>query len=162
MKLISMTDFVLEQKEIWNNSNNSDLNDTGRCIRRTAKYANFLKQPLEIWMFVPCDEEGGFFEEPICYVDWVYCNENGLEKWFSNENELNQYQQAKERCLFEGFEYNSETEQLKKGRLFLFFSTNFCEAYLDGDTKYLEFIEEIADYDLQLTLTAQKQIGCDH
>ena len=45
--LISMVDFILEQHEQCISSTNA-----------TYKYANFLKQPLELWMFVPCDENG--------------------------------------------------------------------------------------------------------
>ena len=42
MKLISMTDFVLYKKE---------------SHTQIMKYAKFLKQPLTLGMFVPCDEE---------------------------------------------------------------------------------------------------------
>lgn len=60
MKLISMTDFVILQnislanKEIKHNE----------CGLRILKYANFLKQPLILGMFVPCDENGNVLEEP--------------------------------------------------------------------------------------------------
>jgi hypothetical protein len=74
MKLISMTDFVLEQNNFKVFRNQQILN-----------YANFLKQPLELWMFVPCDENGDVLEEP-------------KTKWKSNE----------ERCLFND-EFNKET-----------------------------------------------------
>jgi len=145
MKLISMTGFVLEQYEKIEYEGNLPTFTTS-----VHNYAQFLKQPLELWMFVPCKLVDGV---------WVVLEEpKEYNKWHMDE----EYQQAKERCLFEGFEYNNETEQLKKGRLFLFFSPSCCEVYLDGDTEYLEFIEEIADYDIQLTTTAQKQIGCDH
>ena len=40
MKLISMTDFVLYKKE---------------SHTQIMKYAKFLKQPLTLGMFVPCD-----------------------------------------------------------------------------------------------------------
>ena len=48
MKLISMTAFVLEdeKKTNWNSYN------------LIVAYAKFLKQPLELWMFVPVDENG--------------------------------------------------------------------------------------------------------
>lgn len=85
MKLISMTDFVLEI------GNKTPLilpkgapDQIYREQREIFSYANFLKQPLELWMFVPCDEEG----KPITEVQ--------IEKW----NQEEQYQKEKERVLF--------------------------------------------------------------
>jgi|688.fasta_scaffold717292_3 hypothetical protein len=75
--LISMTDFVLEQRKIFKTDN----------IRRfwaCENYAKFLKQPLELWMFVPCDSEDNVLEEPISH-------------------QLETYEKAKERCLFHGY-----------------------------------------------------------
>jgi len=49
MKLISMTDFVLESnKKIAQSHSRVD------CGNLIFNYAKFLKQPLELWMFVPC------------------------------------------------------------------------------------------------------------
>ena len=79
-----MTDFVLEQGKKENTNN----------IRRfwnCENYANFIKQKPEILMFIPCDENGNVLEEPIETI-------GGVEMYSKR------YQQAKERCLFEGFE----------------------------------------------------------
>jgi hypothetical protein len=152
--LISMTDFVLEQYKTKSISS--------ATFYSIVAYANFLKQPLELWMFVSCDDEGNILEIPDLNSMKYDINISEVETdtdYQLYDNDILEYQQAKERCLFDGWEYNSETEQLKKGRLFLFFSPNFCETYLDGNTEYLEFIEEIAKYDLELTATGQKQIG---
>ena len=56
--LIGMTDFVLKQYE-------QCISSTGR----TYNYAKFLSQKLELWMFVPCDEDGNVFEE--CSVKYA-------------------------------------------------------------------------------------------
>lgn len=61
-------------------------------------YSKFLKQPLELWMFVPCELVDGVWEvleEPDCNLD-------------IRMDELKKYRQAKERCLFvwqKGFDY---------------------------------------------------------
>lgn len=59
-KLISMTDFVLEQEKrlgLWG--------DTYKDFtEKTSKYAQFLKQPLTLGMFVPCGEDGKVLEHP--------------------------------------------------------------------------------------------------
>lgn len=54
MKLISMTDFVIQKR--------SELmfKELGKAC---CKYAQFLKQPLKLEMFVPCDEDGNVLEE---------------------------------------------------------------------------------------------------
>lgn len=52
MELISMTDFVLEQSE----SIKSDMIGYGEFIDKVVNYANFLKQPLKLEMFVPCND----------------------------------------------------------------------------------------------------------
>lgn len=55
MKLISLTDFVINEWSI-------DLTIESR--KRIYNYAKFLKQPLTLGMFVPCDEDGNILEEP--------------------------------------------------------------------------------------------------
>lgn len=75
MKLISMTDFVLSRD---NSRSNSE-----EALHEITQYANFLKQPLKLEMFVPCDDNGSVLENPICQL------------------ELEQYRKAKEKVLFE-------------------------------------------------------------
>ena len=74
-KLIGMTDFVCENTYKW---------------ELILNYANFLKQPQEKWMFVPCDEDGNLLKEIKPYQDNYY-----------------KYQQAKERVLFEGLDLDA-------------------------------------------------------
>lgn len=100
--LVSMVDFVFEQQK--NHLSLRDFNITN--------YANFLKQPLELWMFIPCDEDGSVLEKPeMVYNVDVFGVYNGL---FQNKNEyIKQYQKAKERCLFEGFEVGFRISEKK-------------------------------------------------
>ena len=63
MKLISMTNFVLEQKE----NNKIDLQQ--RFIN-SYNYANFLKQPLDLGMFVTCDEHTKL--EKVLFCNFKY------------------------------------------------------------------------------------------
>lgn len=83
-KLISMTDFVLEQ----GNPSNTD----SQFADKVMGYANFIKKPLKLEMFVPCDEDGYVLEEPIDSI-------GGVELYSER------YKQAKEKVLFEGFEF---------------------------------------------------------
>ena len=108
--LISMTDFVLEQGETY--TIDTDQGDW-YCMElekldKIRKYAKFLKQKLELWMFVPCDENGDVLEVVPYYAD-------GIEK-------VNEYKKAKERCLFEGFKSVPFSNSVKKGNYIIDFN----------------------------------------
>ena len=99
MKLISMTSFVLEQNKILE----TYVNHLRKPLfEKIVNYAKFLKQPLKLEMFVPCDEEGNVLEEPKRWKDYLQYPDSfdGNKEW----DELYDYQQAKEKVLFEGFE----------------------------------------------------------
>ncbi len=107
MDLMPMTDFVLQQHK------ESETN--GQYIRTTFKYANFLKRPLTLGMFVPCDLEGNVLKNPNNQPNTSFTSEkhyeNGQIETFYDEDYFNEclieYQQAKERVLFkleEGFD----------------------------------------------------------
>jgi hypothetical protein len=49
MELISMTDFVLGQKEKFSNDNDREMWD---YLKAQFRYAEFLKQPLTLGMFL--------------------------------------------------------------------------------------------------------------
>lgn len=150
--LISMTDFVLEQRKIYE----GDFEDLADLYYR---YAKFLKQPLELWMFVPCDEDGNVLEIP-------QPTEGDDGNW-NYQARFSKYQQAKERCLFDGFEFTESQKYstingiknsvhwYTKNRLYL---TTKKE---DGYHSYFQLftIEDLIQCDVQLNQTAQKQIG---
>lgn len=118
MKLISMTDFVLEQ-------NNKTI--PAICFKDCVlNYAKFLKQSLELWMFVPCDEDGDVLVEPERYRHQL-----NFDEWEDryDKKEVLEFQQAKERVLFEGFKiifYDDKPHALDhvNGSLFISQLTN--------------------------------------
>lgn len=116
MKLISTTDFVLEQSEYIK----SDMIGYGEFIDKVVNYAKFLKQPLKLEMFVPCVNE-----EPFNY---------------SKHGNAEQYEKAKEKVLFEGWE-----KRIKDYKLF--------KEHLDS----FNSIEDVIGWDLTLTPNATKQ-----
>jgi hypothetical protein len=82
-----MTDFVLEQHEQCISSNG-----------RTYNYANFLKQPLTLEMFVPCDNDGNVLKEVISFDPDI------SSQYYSYQIYQNQlFQEAKVKVLFKGF-----------------------------------------------------------
>ena len=82
MKLISMTDFVFSQ---------NTQNTSARRLSEIIGYATFLKRPLTLGMFVPCDDNGNVLEEPE--ID---------DKRINNYNVIN-YSEAESKVIFEGF-----------------------------------------------------------
>jgi len=115
--LISMVDFVLEK--------NKAEEVTRQSYIECSKYAIFLKQPLKLGMFVPCDLDGNVLED--------------ANRSTHTDIECLEYQQAKERCLFEGF---TQAE------------VSYILSCSDNKT-----VEDIVDYNPKLTATALKQIG---
>ena len=99
MKLISMTDFVLEQSnKIGSIKSPNYINSHFECLSSIKKYAHFLKQPLKLEMFVPIDDKGNVLEKPISpkYFDPTEPVPEEVEQEFYN------YDKSKEKVLFEG------------------------------------------------------------
>lgn len=123
-KLISMVDFCLEQRK----THTGDFEDYCDLI---CRYAKFIKQPLALWMFVPCDLYGNVLEEKKPFQDKYY-----------------EYQEAIERCLFEGFEMDNSFVTHKSHNSFFYPISCLHEQTIEGLVKY----------NLELTTTAQKEI----
>ncbi len=97
IKLISMTDFVLTHDRLF--ILDSDLKFSDRKIikeKRITNYAKFLKQPLKLEMFVPCDEDGN----PFNYKEILGQVMEGTNSW-------SEYKQAEERVLFKGIDLDT-------------------------------------------------------
>lgn len=149
-KLISMVDFVLKQ------SNNENLekhlcNENGHQFMNywhsVFSYAKFIKQPLKLGMFVPCDENDVPLDIPFNYD--AYLMSMLKEDFNYNEIDCMQYKQAKDRVLFEGFVYE------KNGYVFNVNSPFECR--FDEESLENGIIEDIVKYDLTLTASAIKQ-----
>ena len=87
MKLISMTEFVLEQEQ----PTYLQKEEFEDVFYKIHNYANFLKQPLKLSMFIPCDEFGNVLIKP----------EEHLENRSLYFKELEIYQKAKERVFIQ-------------------------------------------------------------
>lgn len=154
-----MTDFVLKIHEIEpkavNFSSITDIrNHRLNSYSKIINYTNFLKQPLELWMFVACDEKGNVLEEPINYS--AYENELSREDYSYNFIDCVNFRQAKERVLFDvRLVYNDkgDTSLYVEEQLFghAFYIT------MDGETT-IEYLLEFTKT-LELTPNAIKQLG---
>lgn len=97
-RLKSMTDFVLNQKQSESFNEKTFINEALISLEKIRNYANFLKRPLKLEMFVPCDEYGNVLKEPKRWEDYLQYPDSfdGNKEWY----ELYDYQQAKEKVLF--------------------------------------------------------------
>lgn len=138
-KLISMTDFVLEQEKSYSHVTRDIKKNPFLLI---VDYAKFLQRPLTIQMFVPCDKNGNYFLEiphKKSYKDYF------SGKWQS-------YEDGKERVLFHGFNYNSQEQTIEYGGGCWSFDKN------DIENQTIESFGGI-EYKIELTSSAIKQIG---
>lgn len=137
IKLQSMVDFVLEQVDKLKSESSSHIPSARLSyIRSTSLYAKFLKQPLTLGMFVPCDENGKVLEEP-----------ENPKKSPEHMRKYDSYVKAKERVLFEGFYLEHNSVMTPQG------------GYLDVGNLKQKTVETIVGANLTLTQSAIKQIG---
>jgi len=135
-KLIPMTDYVLEQEKQW-------YEMTPAEVMGIFNYANFLKLLLKLWMFVPCDVDVLKEPDEDNSKYWNVTADGNFNHGLFNED-IEQYQQAKERVLFHSMEELPRTK-----RQFLSWTS-----YNNYKT-----VECIIKYNVTLTPNALKQIG---
>ena len=105
-------------------------------MKSVVDYANFLKQPLTLGMFIPCDKEGNVLEEPDCKEDY-YRDANGLA--YNYFEDRKKWLEAKERVLFEGFEIiksKHKGKRIKKEHIEMAFYNDYVKIdYIDSSFK---------------------------
>ena len=155
--LQSMTDFVLKIDGIVKQHEDQDIDDWSlNCFGVIENYAKFLKQPLQLCFFVPCDENGNVLEEPKRWNDYLQFPDSfdGNKEW----GELYNYELAIERVLFKGFEF---IRTINHRELMP------CNRFLKNDeywnvkfpNRNIEFLIIEFEQKIELTDSAIKQIG---
>jgi hypothetical protein len=96
--LTSMTDFVLRQ-----GLHSTLMMEKG--MFNCHKYANFLKRPLELGMFIPCDKEGNVLEDP----ELTLSQGDGFTYYQASDEDFQIYGEAEDRVLFEGNKFRIVT-----------------------------------------------------
>lgn len=137
-----MTDFVLEQYK-------NPLQDDQKAYENIIKYAEFIRKPLTLGMFVPCDADGDVFIKPN-ELEYQLANEEHMaSKWV-----VNAYQEAKEKVLFKGFEWDFNDKSVNmamKSGIWIF-------GVEDIENTNVESFGGIEN-EIELTESAIKQIG---
>ena len=155
-RLISMTDFVLEQNTKWEYET-----DAMTHLSIIIGYAEFLKQPLTLGMFVPCDEDGNIMDEPKTCCSGRECGCMGMPYNYFSREELNGYEEALNRVLFEGFHLIGDKEIELKGtdNWFVFNEKSIEFSNEFSQEKYVYKVDDLVELELILTESAKKQIG---
>lgn len=143
MKLQSMTDYVLAEKLMLNiKGYEKDF------ISKTFNYANFLKLPLTLGMFIQKDENGNVLEEPKGWK--AYIQTNGWKSLHPDALERCRiFAEAKKRVIFDGF----EIIDTYLGSFKLFYD-GFEYIFYNSDN-----VESIIKYNLTITENAVKKYG---
>jgi hypothetical protein len=165
-KLISMGDFVLEQDKLIlklspSRSSVTQCNEfTALKLDRITNYANFLKQPLTLSMFVPCDEDGNILEFP----EYEKYGEKEQDKY---NIDMKVYLESKDRVLFEGFYVNHPNIENDDWTPSICYA-NILHVFWKYDfekewklSKGLFTIQDLCKYNLPLTETALKNYKHD-
>lgn len=156
--LVSMTDFVISQIKT-----ESTVNDSfKKYLADIRNYALFLKQPLTLGMFVPCDEKENVLEEPKGFNEW---HKWGISSKLEHSEiiDCQKYWKAKEKVLFKGFEVNTLLDDTTKrltspnGRFNIAWYNSEKGWYLSNGIEGM-IVEELLNLDLELTESAIKQI----
>ena len=145
--LVPMTDFVIEYAPKFNPFG---TDEQILCLDYIHNYAKFLKQPLKLEMFVPCNENGNVLEEPKRWKDYLQYPDSfdGNKEW----DELYDYQQAKEKVLFEGFKPYEDYECAKYEDVYV------DEEVCDGKFTIEELIKDVGKTKIKLSQTALNAI----
>jgi hypothetical protein len=147
MKLISMTQFVEQSHQMYTDG----VKTAHEVLKMNYGYCLFLSRPLELGMFVPCDEEGNVLEEPD-FLDGSY-DDNGfgdVDK-FRYKQDMLEYQQAKDSVLFDCEEFEDEDDI--RGVI-----NDGTDGTAELEDLTVEELTLVWAYTIRLTPTALKQI----
>ncbi|MDV3568145.1 hypothetical protein CMU71_14725 [Elizabethkingia anophelis] len=159
-KLILMTEFVEKYTApVVSDNQSSEVAKLLNNLKLISNYNKFLKQPLTLGMFVPVDERGKPYD--MQEVE-VWKNHSQYSTHYRQELEF--FEQACERVLFEGFkllsDYNGMYRLRNTQNVDITFDSYGCyaEPFDSIPGKRINTIEEITYLELTLTATAIKSI----
>ena len=147
-RLKSMTDFVIDVGNMENYPSHE------KALSWIYNYATFLKKPLKLGYFIPCDENDVPLEEPINFEVWerLHFNNGKTEKGTIGFKEHEKYDAYLERVLFKGFEYDKENDWVTYNEFARFFVSELQNGKVED-------LHELITEKVKLTKTAKKEIG---
>ena len=151
--LIPMTDFVLHFANQRASSKVENIvPDLLKINEYIFNYAKFLKQPLKLEMFVPCDEDGNLWEYPPTKEEWEWAQKDSADAKQSFKQKEYYYEKAKEKVLFEGFEPYEDYKCAKYEEVYV------DEEVCDGKFTVEDLIKDVGKTKIKLSQTALDSI----
>lgn len=155
-----MTDFVLNQKQSESFNEKTFINEALISLENIRNYAKFLKQPLKLEMFFPCDNDDEILKpQYIAGKEEIY-NEFVHE---ASMDKVKEYNDAKEKVLFEGFYIkrgSSNTDNMTTYLMHNYFGEIAFKKDWKDEWEFIEDLESLSNFgELELTESAVKQIG---
>ena len=117
--------------------------------RLRENFDNFLEKPLKLGYFIACDENDVPLEEPIYSIINYGASPESI-KYYEADKKL--FEEAKQRVLFEGFEYDKENDWVTYNEFARFFVSELQNGKVEDLFKLIK--DEIT-----LTETSKKEIG---
>jgi hypothetical protein len=168
-KLIALIDFVLGIEQIMPFEPLKEAVAT--YIERfwlINKFANFLKQPPTINMFVPAKKVDGVWvvlEEPKDYKDIL--SQGSRVYHYDDIKKAEEYQEAQSRVIFEGFEISYQDKyktvlSFENCRVCFGSKNIFLGKHKDNriyNSKIITTIEPLTEFNLTLTEAIAKKLG---
>lgn len=163
MTLKPLSDYILE----LNKKRKNDLISVFDFAHLVVKYTEFLKQPLTLGMFVPVDKHGIVLEPLQFCCTGSDCGCMGMPVNVSSQEEIDEYYQAEDKVLFNGFRSKPAINEVFNDSLKLtiyletFQFMNVHENGLGGGDLIGSTIESLshADLGIELTHSALEAIG---
>lgn len=157
-KLLSLSEYVSKIQDYVHESHNHE-----KGLKLIFNYTEFLNQRLELSMFVPADDKGNVIEKPSYKLEDYSEEEIGLGYM---ECDIEIYEKATERVLFEGFEVTESVYDNTGQSLFVGWEPYNAAIFikLKGEDWKLDDYKTIEDlllsgYEIELTESALKMIG---
>lgn len=151
-KLISMVEKSKEINEIVFQEN--QLDNAMSKLTHIIAYAKLLSRKPVLSMFIEVDKNGKYLEMPKNYKMYV---DNGyrMPRLFRGKLlECKEYQEAKERVLFVGWEYRKDYPQrIEKGELTMYFSKFNIYIYkgiIQSKKSTIKTLEDLTSYGLEI------------
>ena len=144
--LVPMTDFVIKMMFSKNYPNHKE------ALKQIFSYAELLKQPLKLEMFVPCDEDGNLWEYPPTKEEWEWAQKDSADAEQSFKQKEYYYEKAKEKILFEGFKPYEDYECAKYEEVYV------DEEVCDGKFTVEDLIKDVGKTKIKLSQTALNAI----
>jgi hypothetical protein len=134
---IPLSEFVKRQDEVKGLPlHHTWAKEFEKRFKMIINYTNFITQTIILGQFIPCDKEGNVLEKPKEHLT----NRSLYYK------EFDQYQEAKERVLFKGFEVDRSLNG------FLAIYTQYPVKYIYSFGKFrFKTIEDLTHLNLELT-----------